>query len=110
MFSMGNNIKRDANKSSKYKTLFEVSENDNNNNNNNNNNNKHKKHTQGTRTYSTALYLDHNNYRVKFCSLSTDCIVLILTEVGECRYEPCEYTDRLGIFHVQYLYQLNNFA
>jgi len=79
MFLMGNNIQRDANKSSKYKTLFEVSEND------NNNNNKHKNHTQGTRTYSTALYLDHNNDRVKFCSLSTDCIVLILTKVGECR-------------------------
>ena len=31
MFLVGNNIKRDANKSSKYKTPFEVSDNDNNN-------------------------------------------------------------------------------
>ena len=83
---MENNIKTDANKSSKYKTLFEVSEEeDDDDDNNNNNNNKHKSHTQGTRTYSTALYLDHNTERVNFCSLSTDCIVLILTEVGECR-------------------------
>jgi hypothetical protein len=77
MFLVDNNIKRDANKSSKYKTPFEVSDND------NKINIKTTPNEQGP--IPQHCICTTTLTEVKFCSLSTDSIVLILTEIGECR-------------------------